>query len=179
MTPATHPPPQWWSTSLHATRATFSSWGRRLTLFSCVMTILTSWKSLCGYDRDDMSCQDFCTVLSVEDFFPSHYSICKEHVIPAVQHLHVVFSCFLNFVMISLIGNTIVGVLLYYVDRKPIQFPLIVNYLYMSCGASTKTIYVFWRLWSRGFKVLEKDNFISLSIAPIFIYKRCRTQESL
>ena len=29
--------------------------------------------------------------------FLSHYSICKQHVIPAVQHLHVVFSCFLSF----------------------------------------------------------------------------------
>ena len=74
------------------------------------MTILTSWKGFCGYDRDDMSCQDFCTVCLLRTF-PSHYSICKQHVIPVV-HLHVVFSCFL-FVMISLIGNTVVRVLLY------------------------------------------------------------------
>ena len=69
---------------------------RRLTLFSCVMTILTSWKGLCGYDRVDMSCQDFCTVCLLRTF-PCHYSICKQHVIPAVQHLHAhaVFSCFL------------------------------------------------------------------------------------
>ena len=56
--------------------------------------------------------------------------------------------------MISLIGNTIVGVLLYYSDRKPLQFHLIVNYLYMSCGASTKTIYgpllfAFAMLWEK------------------------------
>ena len=146
-------------------------------LFSCVMTILTSWKGLCGYNRD-MPCQGFCTVCLLRTF-PSHYSICKLHVIPAVQHLHVVFSCFLTFVMISLIGNTVVRVLLYYVDCKPLQFPLIVYYLYMSCGASTKTIYGFWRLWSMGFKLLEKHNFISLSNAPIFIYERCRTRESL
>ena len=69
---------------------------RRLTLFSCVMTILTSWKGLCDYDRDDISCQDFCTVCLLRTF-PSYYSICKQHVIPAVQHLHVVFSYFLNF----------------------------------------------------------------------------------
>ena len=68
---------------------------RRLTLFSCVMTILTFWKGLCGYDRD-MSCQDFCTVCLLRTF-PSHYSICKQHVIPAVQHIHFVFSCFLIF----------------------------------------------------------------------------------
>ena len=68
----------------------------RLTLFSCVMTILISWKGLCGYDRDDMSCQDFCTVCLLRTF-PSYYSICKQHVIPAVPHLHVVFSCFLGF----------------------------------------------------------------------------------
>ena len=67
-----------------------------LTIFSCVMTILTSWKGLCGYDRDDMSCQDFCTVCLLRTF-PSHYSICKQHVVPAVQYLHVVFSCFLIF----------------------------------------------------------------------------------
>ena len=56
--------------------------------------ILTSWKGLCGYDRDHMFCQDFCTVCLLITF-PSHYS--KQHVIPAVQHLHVVFSCFLIF----------------------------------------------------------------------------------
>ena len=61
------------------------------------MTIFTSRKGLCGYDRDDMSCQDFCTVCLMRTF-PSHYSICKQHVIPAGQHLHVVFSFFLIFV---------------------------------------------------------------------------------
>ena len=151
---------------------------KRLTLFSYVMTILTSWKGLCGYDRDDISCQDFCTVCLLRTF-PSHHSICKQHVIPAVQHLHALFSCFLFFVMISLIGNTIVRVISYSVDRKPLQFPLIFHYLYMSCGASTKAIYGFWRLWSMGFKLLENHNFISLSDAPIFIYKRSRTRESL
>ena len=53
------------------------------------------------------------------------------------------FLVFLFFVMISLIRNTVVRVQLYSVDRKPLQFPLIVHYMYMSCGASTKTIYVF------------------------------------
>ena len=86
---------------------------RRLTLFSCLMTILISWKGLCGYDRDGMSCQDFCTVCLLRTF-PSHYSICKQHVIPVVHDVHVVFSCFLIFfVTISLIGNTVVRVLLY------------------------------------------------------------------
>ena len=37
-----------------------------------------------------------CTVCLLRTF-PSHYSICKQHVIPAVHHLHVVFSCFLIF----------------------------------------------------------------------------------
>ena len=37
----------------------------------------------------------------------------------------------------------------------------------------------FWRLWSMGFKLLEKHNFISFSNALIFIYKWCRTRESL
>ena len=51
---------------------------------------------LCGYDRDDMSCQDFCTLCLLRTF-PSHYSFCKRHVIPAAEHLHDVFSCFLTF----------------------------------------------------------------------------------
>ena len=69
--------------------------------------------------------------------------------------LHVLV--FLFFVMISLIGNTDVRVLIYSVDRKPLQFPLIVHYLYTSCGASTKTIYSSWRLWSMGwFQVARK-----------------------
>ena len=83
------------------------------------------------------------------------------------------------FVMTSLIGNTIVTVLSYSVDSKPTQFPLVVHYLYMSCGASTKTIYGCWRLWSMGFKLLKKHNFISLSNTPIFIYTQCRTRENL
>ena len=100
-------------------------------------------KGLCRCDRDDITCQDLCTMCLLRTF-PSRYSICKQHVIPAVQHLYVVFSCFLIFcVIISLIGNTIVGVLLYSVDLKPLQFPLIFHYLYMSRGASTKTIYGF------------------------------------
>ena len=118
-----------------------------------------------------------CTVCLLRTF-PSHYSICKQRVIPGVQHLHVVyFLVFLFFVMIPLIWNIVVRVLLYSVDRKPLQFPLVVHYLHMSCGASTKTIYVFedcgqWvsSCWK---------NFISLSNAPTFIYKQCRTRESL
>ena len=41
-----------------------------------------------------MSCQDFCTEYLLRTF-PFHYPICKQHVIPIVQHLHVVFSSFL------------------------------------------------------------------------------------
>ena len=78
------------------------------------------------------------------------------------------FLVFLFFVMISLIGNIIVRVLSYSVDRRPLRFLLIVHYLYMSCGASTKTIYVFWRLWSMGFKLLENYNLIALSKTPIY-----------
>ena len=108
--------------------------------------------------------------MSVENF-----SIPLLHVIPACQHLHVVFSCFLIlFVMISPIENAVVRVLIYYVDCPPPPPPPPP----MSCGVSTKKIYVFWRLWSMGFQLLEKYNFITLSDAPIFIYKRCRTRES-
>ena len=52
------------------------------------------------------------------------------------------FLVFLYFVMISLNGNTIVRVLSYSVDRKPLQFPLILRYLYMSCDASIKKKYM-------------------------------------
>ena len=68
---------------------------RRFTLSSWIKYILTAWEGLCGYDRD-ISCQDFCTVYMLGTF-PSHFSICKQHVISAVQHLHVVLSCFLIF----------------------------------------------------------------------------------
>ena len=37
----------------------------------------------------------------------------------------------------------------------------------------------FWRLWSMGLKLLEKHNLFSLSNAPLFIYKWCRSRESL
>ena len=77
-------------------RAAFSSWVQTPYPFQLCKTIVTSWKGLCGYDRDDMSCQDFCTVCLLRTF-PSHYSICKQHVIRAAQHLHIVFSCFLIF----------------------------------------------------------------------------------
>ena len=72
--------------------SSFATAADGLTLFRCVMTILTSWKGLCGNDRGDMSCQGFCTVCLLKTF-PSQYSICKQHVIPDVQRLHVVFSC--------------------------------------------------------------------------------------
>ena len=77
-------------------RAAFSSWVQTPYPFQLCKTIFTSWKGLCGYDRDDMSCQDFCTMCMLRTV-PSHFSICKWHVIRAVQHLHVVFSCFLIF----------------------------------------------------------------------------------
>ena len=69
----------------------------------------------------------------------------------------------------------------YYIlwTTKPIEFPLIIRYLYMSCDASTKTIYVFWKLWSMDYKLLEKHTFIFLFNAHIFIHNRCRTRESL
>ena len=134
-------------------------------------------KGLCRYHRDDMSCQDFCTVCW-ELFHPITQSVSSMWFLLSSTYM-LYFFVFLFFVMISLIGNTIARVLLYSVDRKPHPFPLIVHYLYMSHGASTKTIYGFWRLWSMGFKLLDKHNFISLSNAPIFIYKWCRTRESL
>ena len=98
-------------------------------------------QGLCPYDRD-MSCQDFCTVCLLRTFptiTPSVSSIW--FLLSSTYMLHFLFFVF--FVMISLIGNTIVRVLLYSVEHKPLQFPLTVHYLYMSCGASTKTMYVF------------------------------------
>ena len=151
---------------------------RHLTLFSCVMTILTSWKGLCGYDRDDMSCQDFCTVCLLRTF-PSHYSICKQHVILVVQHLHVVFSCFLIFcddftnwdyccesaIIYSMNGNPPVP----FNRSLPLHEPWCI-YPSNMC---------FFKIVVNGLQVAGKRNFISLSYAPIFIYKRCRTRESL
>ena len=136
---------------------------RRHSLFSCVMTILTSWKGLCGYDRDDMSCQDFCTGCLLRLFHPITPSVSSMWVLLSSTYV-LYFLVIYFFVMITLIGNTIMRVLSYSVDRKPLHFPLIVHYQYMSCVcASTKTIDGFWRLWSMGFKLLKKHNFISLS----------------
>ena len=90
-------PPSWRSTSL---RATFSSLRAESLQTPYHFQLCNDYfdipKGLCRYDRDDMSCQDFSTVCLLRTF-PSHYSICKQHVIPAVQHLYVVFSCFLIF----------------------------------------------------------------------------------
>ena len=119
-------------------------------------------QGLCPYDID-MSCQDFCTVCLLRNFPTITPSVSSMwFLLSSTCMLH--FLVFLFFVMISLIGNTIVRVLLYSVGRKPLQFPLTVHYLYMSCGASTKTIYVFWRLWSMGFKLLKKHNFFPFLI---------------
>ena len=159
-------------------RAAFSSWVQTPYPFQLCKTIVTSWKGLCGYDRDDMSCQDFCTVCLLRTF-PSHYSICKQHVIRAVQHLHVVFSCFLIFCddltnweyycesAIIFCGPQILPV--------PVNPSLAVHELWYIYQNNI----CFWRLWSMGFKLLEKHNLIYLSNALIFIYKRCRTRESL
>ena len=68
--------------------------------------------------------------------------------------------------MISLIGNTVVRVLLYILWTATLQFPLIVHYFYMSCGASTQTICVFWRLWSMGFKLLENTTLFLFLMQP-------------
>ena len=128
---------------------------RRLTLFSCVMTILTSWK---GYDRDDLSCQDFCTVRLLRTF-PSHYSICKQHMIPVVQHLHVVFSCFLVFfmMMISLIGNTVVRVLLYiYCGPLPPPVPFNRSLPLHELWCIYQNHMCFLKIVVNGFQVVEK-----------------------
>ena len=131
--------------------------------------LCNDYSDLCGYDRDDMSCQDFCTVCLLRTS-PSHYSICKQHAIPVVQYLHGVFSCFLIFCDdFTNWEYCCESDIIYSMDGNP-QFPLIVHYLYMSRGASTQTICVFLRLWSMGFKLLEKNNLIYLSYAPIFIY---------
>ena len=146
---------------------------RRLTLCSCVMTILTSWKGLCGYDIDDMSCQDFCTVCLLRTF-PSHFSICKQHVIcdsccPAPKCC--IFLIYFLFEMISLIGNTVVRVLLYILWTTTLQFPLIAHYLYMSVVHLPKQyVFFFFKIVVYEFQVAGKHNFISLSYAPIFIF---------
>ena len=79
--------------------------------------------------------------------FPSHHSICKQHVIPAVQPLNVVFSCFLIFVMISLIVNTVARVLLYHVDwciyQNNICFLKIVVNGFQVAGKAQLYIFIF------------------------------------
>ena len=99
-------------------------------------------KGLCRYDRDDMSCQDFCTVCMLRNFHPITPSVSSMWFLLSSTYM-LYFLVFWFFVMISLIGNIIARVLLYSVDCKPLQFPLIFHYLNMSRGASTKTIYVF------------------------------------
>ena len=106
------------------------------------MTILTSWKGLCGYDRDDMSCQDFARCVCWELFHPITPSVSSMWFLLSNTYM-LYFLVFLIFVMISLIGNTVVRVLLYILWTATLQFPLIVHYLYMSRGASTQTICVF------------------------------------
>ena len=138
-------PPSWWSTCT-ACNNQFPEC-RRLTLFSCVMTSLTSCKA-CVLMIETCPVKIFAQCL-LRTFPTITLSVSSMwFLLSSAYMLH--FLVFLFFVMISLIGNTIVRVLLYSVARKPLQFPLTVYYLYMSCGASTKTIYVFWRLWSMG-----------------------------
>ena len=151
---------------------------RRLTLFSCVMTFLTSWKACVVMIETTCPVKVFAQCVCWELFHPITPSVSSMWFLLSSTYM-LYFLVFLFFVMISQIGNIIVRMLLYSVNRKPLQFPLIFHYLYMSRGASTKTIYVFWRLWSMGFKLLEKHNFISFSNAFMFIYKQCRTRESL
>ena len=120
---------------------------RRPTVFSCVMTILTSRKACVVMIGTTCPVKIFAQCVWWELFHPITPSVSSMRFLLSSTYM-LNFLVFLFFVMISLIGNTIVRVLLYSMDRKPIQFPLIVNYLYMSCGASTKIINGFWRLWS-------------------------------
>ena len=148
---------------------------RRLTLFSWVKTILTSWKGLFGYDRDDMSCQDFCAV-------------CLFHPItPSVSSMWFVLSrTYMLYFLVFLFFCDDFTKWVYYCESAimfcgpqipPVPFnpSLAVHELW--CIYQNNIC--FWRLWSMGFKLLVKHNFISNSNAPIFIYKQCRTRESI
>ena len=129
----------------------FPEW-RRLTLCSCVMTILTSWKGLCGYERDDMSCQDFCTMCLLRTLTTSHYSICMLHVIPVVQHLNVVFSCCFSFCddFTNWEYCCCESAIIYSMDGNP-PVPFHRSLPLHERGASTQTICVFLSLWSMSF----------------------------
>ena len=120
-----------------------------------------------------MSCQDFCTVCLLR-IFPSHYSICKQHVIAAVQHLHIVLYCFLIFVMISIIGNTIVRVLLYSVDRKPLQFLLSVQPVRELWCIYQNNIW-FLKIVVNGFQVAGKTTTLFLFL--IYLYSSTNDAE--
>ena len=149
-------PPSCWSTCT-ACNIQFPEC-RRLTLFNCVMIL----QGLCPYDID-MSCQDFCTVCLLRNF-PT--------ITPSVSSMWFLLSstCMLHFVVFLFFCDDFTN-WEYYCESAIIfcgpqtpPVPLNVHYLYMSCGASTKTIYVFWRLWSMGFKLLEKHNFFPFLI---------------
>ena len=56
----------------------------------------------------------------------------------------------------SLIENIVVRVLLYSVDSKPLQFPVIVHYLYMNCGVSTKT-YIHLQAMQNPGKIIDEE----------------------
>ena len=124
-----------------------------LTLFSCVMTILTSLKGLCGYERWHVLSR-FLHSVSVEKFsIPLLY--CKQHVIPAVQHLHIVFSCFLFCDDFTKWVNCCERAIIFGGTQTP-QVPFNHSLLLHELWYIYKTIYVFWRLWSTGFELLGK-----------------------
>ena len=74
-------------------------------------------KGLCRYHRDDMSCQDFCTVCW-KFFHPITPSVSSMWFLLSSTYM-LYFLVFLFFFMISLIGNTIVRVLLYCGPQTP------------------------------------------------------------
>ena len=151
---------------------------RRLTFFSCVMTILTSRNACVVTIETRCPVKIFAQCACWEFFHPISPSVsCMWFLLSSTYMLYFLVLLFFcdDFTNWEYYCESAI------IKPKPklLQFPLIVHYLYMSCGASTETIYGFWRLWSMGSKLLEKHNFISLSNAHILIYKQCRTRESL
>ena len=91
---------------------------RRLALFGCVMTILTSWKACVVIIETTCPVKIFAQCVCWELLHPITPSVSSMWFLLSSTYI-LYLLVFLFFVMISLIGNTIVGVLLYSVDRNP------------------------------------------------------------
>ena len=150
---------------------------RRLTIFSCVMTILPSWKA-CVVMIETTLPQDLCTV-SVENFFhPITPSVSSMWFLLSSTYM-LYFLVFLFFCDYFTNWEYYCGSAIIFCGPQTPPVPFNLSLPVHEPWCIYQNNIWFWRLWSMGFKLLEKHNFISFSNALIFIYKWCRTRESL